>query len=375
MKRILIFSTTYLPFVGGAEVAISEITKRMPETHFDIVTVNLSGAEASVSEEGNTTIYRIGSGKFGKLFFPFTALKLGIDLHKKEPYDCVWSVMASYAGVAGMWFKKKNAGVPFVLTLQEGDSHEELRKKFRFVWPLFKNIFSSADHIQAISEYLAQFAREMDANASVSVVPNGVDTERFAPDGDARARVREEYGYTDEQSVLVSTSRLVPKNGIDTIIRALSLLPDHVVLHLVGSGEKEMTYKTLAGELGVSERIVFVGSVSPEAVPMHVHAGDVFVRPSRSEGFGNAFVEAMAARVPVIGTPVGGIVDFLDDKETGIFCEPDNPESLAEAVNTIINDDELRKHIVESAEKMARERYDWDVITERMKKSVLCLSR
>ena len=95
---------------------------------------------------------------------------------------------------------------------------------------------------------------------------------------------------------------------------------------------------------------------------------NVFCRPSLSEGFGNVFIEAMAADVPVVATPVGGIGDFLQDKKTGWFCKVKNPESIAEKISYIL--DEKNKadveQVVANAKKMAQEKYDWDKIADSM---------
>jgi glycosyltransferase involved in cell wall biosynthesis len=89
---------------------------------------------------------------------------------------------------------------------------------------------------------------------------------------------------------------------------------------------------------------------------------DVFVRPSLSEGLGNAFLEAMAASIPVIGTPVGGIPDFLKDEETGLFCEVGNPEDIAQKIEKLVFDDSLRKRIIENGLELVKEKYDWGFI-------------
>ena len=102
-------------------------------------------------------------------------------------------------------------------------------------------------------------------------------------------------------------------------------------------------------------------------MPKYLSVCDIFIRPSRSEGFGNSFIEAMAAGLPVIATPVGGIPDFVDDKETGIFCSPDNPQSIALAVMTLIREPLIRSHITEKAKARVLERYSWDHIALKMK--------
>ena len=95
---------------------------------------------------------------------------------------------------------------------------------------------------------------------------------------------------------------------------------------------------------------------------------DVFVRPSLSEGLGNVFLEAMAAGLPIIGTPVGGILDFLKDGETGLFCRIKNPKSIAEKIKEILSDDRLREKLIQNGQKLAEEKYSWDIIARQMEK-------
>ena len=82
---------------------------------------------------------------------------------------------------------------------------------------------------------------------------------------------------------------------------------------------------------------------------------------------GNSFIEAMAAGIPVIGTRVGGIPDFIKDGETGLFCEVNSPQSIAEKVTEYMNNPKRTNKIVETAQKLVREKYDWDLIAEKMK--------
>ena len=88
----------------------------------------------------------------------------------------------------------------------------------------------------------------------------------------------------------------------------------------------------------------------------------VFVRPSLSEGMGNSFLEAMAAGLPVIATPVGGIPDFLRHEETGLFCEVKNPRSIARQAARLFADRMLREKIIANARRQALARYNWDTV-------------
>src|SRR3989344_6375782 len=101
-KRVLIFSIAYEPFVGGAEVAVKEITKRIPDIEFDMVTLNLNGKKKSFEKIGNINVYRLNSSKS---LFPVKAFLFASKLHKKKPYDIVWSIMANYTVFASLFFK------------------------------------------------------------------------------------------------------------------------------------------------------------------------------------------------------------------------------------------------------------------------------
>jgi glycosyltransferase involved in cell wall biosynthesis len=88
----------------------------------------------------------------------------------------------------------------------------------------------------------------------------------------------------------------------------------------------------------------------------------VFVRPSLSEGFGNSFVEALSCGVPIIGTPVGGIPDFLVDRKTGLFCKVRNPEDLADKIELLLKNKKLASAIVKNGQKMVKQRYEWSSV-------------
>jgi glycosyltransferase involved in cell wall biosynthesis len=275
--------------------------------------------------------------------------------------------MANYAGFAALFFKLRFPKVKFLLTLQEGDPIPHIKRRVRLVYPLFRKIFEKADSIQAISNYLADFALSMNPRAKVAVVPNGVDIAAFEKkDSVAIGKVKADLQKKEGDAFLVTASRLTHKNGLDTVIGSLPLLPANISFVILGVGELEAELKALAKRLGVESRVKLVGFVKYEEIPAYLHASDIFIRPSRSEGFGNSFVEAMAAGLPVIATPVGGIVDFLEDKKTGVFCQPDDPASVAKAVELILGDSALREDSMKNAREMVRSRYGWDRVAQAM---------
>lgn len=130
-KKILIFSLAYDPLWGGAEIAVKEITNRLPEWEFNMVTLNFGGKEKSHEKIGNINVHRINTPK---LLFPFVAWLKARKLHKKNNYKIVWSIMANRAGFAGLFFKLNFPKVKFLLTLQEGDPFSYPKKRANFIY-------------------------------------------------------------------------------------------------------------------------------------------------------------------------------------------------------------------------------------------------
>lgn len=380
MRRILIFSLVYYPrFIGGAEVAVKEITDRisLTDVSFDMVTMHTGGPR--IEKIGNVNVYKVGPVWNGKgnspiffllkyLFMPLALLKV-IRLHRKNKYDVLWPIMASYASGPALFLKLFNPQTKLLLTLQEGDPFDHIRRRVGITYPFFKKLFSVADHVQAISQYLAKWARDMGAKKdSISVVPNGVDYEKFAKQitPQREEEIRNELGLRADDIVLVTSSRLVHKNAIDVVIDSLTYLPSSYKFLILGTGPLEQELRNQVGELKLKDRVIFKGFVDHKNLPEYLQASNIFIRPSRSEGMGISFIEAMAAGIPVIATQVGGIPDFLFNEVTGLFCEVDNPKDIAQKVKRISDDHELRKSIIDSAKDLTRA-YDWEYIAKRMK--------
>ncbi|MDB5266904.1 MAG: 1,2-diacylglycerol 3-glucosyltransferase [Parcubacteria group bacterium] len=361
--------------IGGAEVAVKEITDRLPEHEFEMVTLQFDPSHPKVERIGNVVVHRINTSK---LMFPFEASFYGKKLHKEKKFDAIWSIMAAYAGFASLFFKMANPEVPYILTLQEGDPIESIKAKTWFVSPIFRKIFMRADKIQAISYFLADFAEAMGYKGKTEVIPNGVDFRSFAatPAPDRLQEIIERFEKKGE-TYLITTSRLVKKNAVDDVIKAVALLPDTVKFLVVGVGPDQKILESLARRCGVENRVKFLGYVDYKNIPLYLHASDIFIRPSLSEGFGNSFIEAMAAGLPIIATPVGGIVDFVFDPDkdhdmppTGLFVNVKDPESIKTQVLRLMNDMPLRDKLIENGRKLAEEKYDWNLVAKEMKEKV-----
>lgn len=375
-KRILIISLTYFPFVGGAEMAIKEITDRLSEFDFEMLTVNLDGQQKIEEKIGNVLVRRIGKGKISKYLFPFTAYRFARTLQQKNNYQIIWSMMANQAGLAALFFKLKFPQIKYLLTLQEGDSELDIWLRTWFMRPLYKMIYRRADLIQAISSYLAKRAVKLDFKGRIEVVPNAAGFEKGA------FRIEEEYpkhpklDFLKNSKLVITTSRLVKKNGIKYLIRAIKNI--EAKLLILGDGPLRNDLEELAISLGLkqekeklteNDKVYFLGHQNSYLVGYYLSKADIFVRPSVSEGLGSSFLEAMAVGIPIVGTPVGGIPDFLKNGETGWFCKVRDSKSIAEKINYILNPQNKIEvnRVVSNAKNLIEKKYNWQNVAQKMK--------
>lgn len=380
-RKVLIFSTAYHPFIGGAEVAIKEVTSRLSgDFEFDLITAKLKSELNSFEKVGNVNVYRIGTGSkfFDKILLPFRGAVMAIKLNRKNKYICYWAMMVSFSSGAAyvsnvlsslIGLKK----VPIVLSLQEGDSEAHLKYKwFGLIDLSWRVALRKTTILTGLSNFLLERAKRYGYNGTEVLLPNGVDIDLFLRviSKDEKTALEAKLEKKTDEKYLITVSRLTKKNAVDDIISALKYLPENVSLIIVGAGVEGNKLQELVTKEDLITRVKFIGSVEYKNLPLYLSVSDVFVRPSRSEGFGNSFIEAMAAGIPVVATPVGGIPDFLSDKKTGVFCSPDNPKSIAEAVMYYFNSPTEKNVIVNNAKELVVREYGWGKIAKDLKDKV-----
>jgi glycosyltransferase involved in cell wall biosynthesis len=396
MKKILILSLAYYPRpVGGAEVAIREITDRTcDDTEYHLITARFDTSLPRTERIGAVTVHRVGFGVphataevthrplfyLAKILFVPLAAGAIVRLHRMHHFTGLWAMM-SYMTYPIVLARFLGVRLPYVLTIQEGDPFEYVFKRWyiRLFAPLLSRGYQDATVIQTISTFLKEWAQARGARCPIEVIPNGVSVERFIqpPAPQAREEVRAQLNLSRGQTCLITTSRLVHKNAVDDVIRALTHLPESTAFVVLGTGPEEGALRALADELGVSTRVRFLGHVDLGDIPRYLHASDIFVRASRSEGMGNSFIEAMAAGIPVIATQEGGIADFLFDARlnpntlaTGWAVRKNAPEDIARAVEDIRLHPDVVYTVTERAKGMVMERYDWSLVAREMRERV-----
>lgn len=208
--------------------------------------------------------------------------------------------------------------------------------------PLVRTLLRQSHAIAAVSRYTVE---RMKAWCEVPeprfrILPNCVDLEMFVP-RPRNASLAQRYGI-DGRPVLLTVGRLAGHErykGFDEVLEVLPQLarelPD-VVYVIVGDGDDRARLQAKAHGLGVADRVVFTGFVSEEEKLDLYNLADVYVMPSRGEGFGIVYLEAMACGVPTIGSMLDGSRDALRDGQLGQLVDPGNPEQLIQAIRTAL---------------------------------------
>ncbi|MFF1385083.1 glycosyltransferase [Arthrobacter sp. NPDC058288] len=210
--------------------------------------------------------------------------------------------------------------------------------------------------------------------AKISIAPCGVDLDLFRGSGPAEPRLRRHR--------ILSVGRLVPRKGVDLVIRALPLLRDagfdDVELLIVGGGGGAAALGTdpearrlaeLARELGVENHVTLRGQVPRGDMPGILRSADAVVCTPWYEPFGIVPLEAMACGVPVVAAAVGGLTDTVVDGATGLHVPPRNPAAIARAVARLLAGPELRRELGLAGLQRARSRYSWDRVAAETEKA------
>jgi phosphatidyl-myo-inositol dimannoside synthase len=240
---------------------------------------------------------------------------------------------------------------------------------------LLHRIGDTVDVVTYLGEYFrARLARALSPEAAARMVrlAPGVDVAAFRP---GRPEIRERLGLTG-RPVVVCVSRLVPRKGQDTLIRAWpqvqAAVPEAALL-LVGDGPYRGDLRRLATELGVAGSVTFTGSVPAADLPGYYSAGDVFAMPCRTrrrgldvEGLGIVYLEASAAGLPVIGGDSGGAPDAILDGETGYVVPGRSVPALAARLTELLTDPVRRKAMGQRGLAWAEQEWDWSRVATRL---------
>lgn len=254
-----------------------------------------------------------------------------IHINKTHPRNCLPAVVAARTSGAAAVVATEHLALP-------PDSHFPVGRQI--ITALVRATNRLLDKTIAVSELsrgmlIENYGIPPDRIVSIR---NGMDVAAFDAEVDAR-EVRAELGFSGEDRVAILIGRFAPRKGHDFALRALALARERVPgirMLFAGDGELEGELKAEAGKLGVSDRVLFAGF--RRDVPRLLAASDLLMLPSEDECLPLVILEAMAARLPVVATDVGGISEAVVDGVTGLLVRPRDAEGLASALATVLGD-------------------------------------
>ena len=246
-------------------------------------------------------------------------------------------------------------------------------------------VLRRARHIVAAGGYPAAEAEHAAGRSlPITVVPPGVDTERFHPLTAAEIiEARAHFGFDDDTELVVGISRLVPRKGFDTAIRAAALLArsrPRLRLAIAGGGRDEQRLRGLATSLKAP--VTFLGRVSNDELPRLYGCANAYAMLCRNrwggleqEGFGIVFLEAAACGVPQVAGKSGGAQEAVEHEITGyVVGQPDDPREVAAAIERLLDDPEQARRMGAAGRERAVREFSYDVLAHRLGASLGALA-
>jgi glycosyltransferase involved in cell wall biosynthesis len=282
-------------------------------------------------------------------------------IHRRWPFDVIHAHMLVPDGWAAARVGA-TLGVPVLATAHRADVLD-VPARGGAQRTQVEQAVATVDQIVAVSRAMkAACDRLATPRRPVAVVPNGADTRVFLPRDRVEARAR--LGLPREERIVTFVGQLVPRKGIDTLVEAMGLLArgdaGAPLLAIAGMGESQGSLEARARELGITDRLRFVGKVAHDEVPWWMAAGDIFCLPSLSEGLPTVVCEAMACARAVVATAVDGTPEIVDDGATGLLVPPRDAAALAAALDRLLGDETLRRRFEEESLKRAQATYTWE---------------
>jgi glycosyltransferase involved in cell wall biosynthesis len=222
--------------------------------------------------------------------------------------------------------------------------------------PILHWVWRRAGAVVANSRGLAELAKEFDHQVEIDIIPNGVEVSELQwPE-------KREW----DPPRMVFAGRLVYQKGLDILVQALGGLTSFPwELKLVGDGPHRPVLESLSSDLGIADRIEFLGWLDQEAVAHQYQEANMFVFPSRHEGMPNAVLEAMASGLPVIATNIAGNDELVHPEVNGFLVPPEDHLALRDALEIMLLAPQRRMEMGAEARKLVEDQYTWDQVANQ----------
>jgi sugar transferase (PEP-CTERM/EpsH1 system associated) len=337
---------------GGTEYGILKIIEGLSDQGFEHQVCAVRGSDNHLvrAHHLENKVYVVGRSRFGYQSSVNGFVKIARRLRPHIVHSRNWGAIEAIPAA-------RLAGVPLVIHSEHGYELEMLtglparQRLFR------RAAYSMADVVFTVTQDLRHYHAKQAwvSKDRIRVLPNGVDTARFAPRPLDRAAIRQRLGIPVDALVLGTVGRLVKIKKQDMLLGAAEILLNRgvsVYVVLAGSGpELCELQKLVAASPNLAGRVLFLGFA--ENVPEILNAMDVFVLPSLDEGMSNTLLEAMASQLPIVATHVGGNPELIEENRSGWLVQPGNLCDLVTRLEILADDLDLRVAIGRAARERA----------------------
>ena len=374
--KVTIFTLEFPPYIyGGVGVHLSNLTRYLVK--FVDIEVRTVLTENSLEEEywNNIKVKRYSpwSSLLNKTVDKFKPVFKGYSLSLAFVSEDIDSDIVHfhtwYTALGGL-YAKKLYDVKLVSTVHSLEplrpwKREALGTGYNLSMWAERNGLMECDLIIAVSEGTKKdIIKSYGIGPSkITVIHNGIDETLWKPI--VNEEVLRKYGITKPYVLFVG--RLTKQKGVETLLEAAKILPNHIKIVLVTGKEDDKLYlEKIRSIVSKIRNVVWIHKMLPkqDIIPIYTQAS-VFVCPSIYEPFGIVNLEAMATETPVVATNVGGIPEIVVDGKTGFLVEPNSPEILAAKILEIINNPDLAEKMGKEGRKRVLEEFCWRKIAEK----------
>ena len=362
-----------MPTKGGTAVWFDEVYRRLGGKDIHIVTADVPGAKGYDAEQPNA-VHRLSLRRHWWLrpeslgiYVKFLVVSLALAL--RHHFDAVHAGRVLPEGLVG-WLVARLTGRPLIIYAhgEELTTWRQWGKKRAMVWT-----YRHANLVIANSEFTREELLKIGLEpGKIALLYPGVDVHRFRP-GLLCDDLKPSLGLVAGEKLIVSVGRLSRRKGFDQVIRSLPLLARlglRVRYAVTGIGEDLDYLQELAREVGVSDRVHFLGHVSPDDLPRWYNAADVVAMPNReiegdTEGFGMVFLEAAACAKPTVAGLAGGTGAAVIDGVTGLRVDGASTQAVAEALGRLLENPVLASELGERGRARALRDFSWERVGDK----------
>ncbi|MGH3275796.1 MAG: glycosyltransferase family 4 protein [Streptosporangiaceae bacterium] len=372
MRRVLIVTNDFPPRRGGIQSFVHALAAGLPR---DTVCVYAPKWDGAAQFDARQPFPVVRHPTSLMLPVPTVARRAAAIL---TAYDCDTVLFGAAAPLGLLAPSLRRAGARRIVTLTHG--HEAGWAALPVARALLRRIGDEVDVVTYLGEYFrVRLAAALSPQAAARMVrlAPGVDTQAFRP-GAGGATIRQRLGIGTGQPVVICVSRMVPRKGQDTLLRAWPRVRAAVagdpVLLLVGDGPYQAELGRIAGRLRLDGSVIFAGPVPTTELPAYYDAGDVFAMPCRTrhggldvEGLGIVYLEASATGLPVVGGDSGGAPDAILAGETGYVVPGAGTEALAARLIELLGDRAGAMAMGEKGQAWIDGEWRWELVTGRLR--------